>query len=97
MHTRSSKAVPAWDHAVTLLAYAVALVLAARWVRTGQWSGMCGTGRLNDFMVCALWCGVLLIFAAWECLSAGGSRCLALRLALPGMAPVAVPLLVRLA
>jgi len=94
MHDSSPKAVPAWVHAATLLAYVVALVLAARWVRPSLWGGMCGTGSLNFFMLCALWCGVMLILAARECLSAGGSRRLALRLALAGLAPVAVPLII---
>ena len=86
-----------YGRAASLAAYAIAGALAAEWARPSMWSGWCGTGRLTHFMLCALWCGIALLCALLECRSPRGSGQVAVRFALAGIIPVAIPMIVRLA
>ena len=86
-----------YSRVLSFAAYGIAGVLVAPWLRASMWSGWCGTGRLSHFMLCGLWCGVAFLCALLECRHPRGSGEIALRFALAGIIPVAVPLVVGLA
>jgi hypothetical protein len=79
------------------LAYGGAAMLAARWTRPNIWGGMCGTGLVTEFILCCFWCGVMMLLGITLSLGGSASWRVAFRLALAGLAPVAVPLVIRLA
>ena len=98
MHTAEQSAFRRnYGKAASLLAYVVAGFLSVGWVRPTLWSGWCGTANLSYFTLCELWCGIMLLCALIEHGRRCGSGRIALRFVLAGIAPVAIPLIVRLA